>query len=136
MVRKKQRNQQDAEDSWLEYFTKIKKVCPWSYSAYVNQAIDFDKWSNTYRPKPLSQQARIVICRDKKARWLKKTADKFMQLDPDNEWLWSHPQYGNNSTPVPCLIQQNQERLSLLRKQLFTDGINNDTVSSGGNTPP
>ena len=35
---------------------------------------------------------------------------------PNEEWLYSHPQYGGHSTPVGVLIQQDLETLTKARK--------------------
>jgi hypothetical protein len=109
-------NQDQEADKWFDYFTLIRGVCPWSYSAYRKGEIDFQNYNKDYTPQPLTQQARIVLCPGKKIRWLKKRAEHFMELDPQNEWLYSHPNYPKGA-PVPCLIQQDQARLDSLRKQ-------------------
>lgn len=37
---------------------------------------------------------------------------------PTSEFLWSHPLEGGDSTPEPCIIQQNKGRLQALRHSL------------------
>jgi hypothetical protein len=111
-------------DKWSEYFASIRGVCPWSYSAHRKGEIDFHSYSKDYAPFPLEHfQARVVLCPGKKIRWLKKRAEYFMELDPQNEWLYSHPNYPQGA-PIPCLIQQDQEHLDSLRKQFQSKDIN------------
>jgi hypothetical protein len=42
-------------------------------------------------------------------------------LYPKSEWLWSHPAEGGESTPVPCLIQQDALQLNTLREKIGYD---------------
>lgn len=110
-------NQNLEADKWSKYFTSIRGVCPWSNSAHKKGAIDFHSYHRDYTPLPLDAfEARIVLCPGKKIRWLKKRASYFMELDPKNEWLYSHPNYPKG-THIPCLIQQDLARLESLRTQ-------------------
>ena len=36
------------------------------------------------------------------------------------EWLWSHPEMGGHSAPLPCLIQQDAQQLERIRNALQT----------------
>ena len=47
---------------------------------------------------------------------LKKLCEYYSKVDPDSAWLWSHPTEGGDSTPVPCLIQQEQTKLEKIRQ--------------------
>ena len=104
----------DAEVDWCKYFYAIKNICPWSYAAYKKGAIDFIQWRGTIFS--LGQyEARIYLAPRHKFRQLKKMSNRFNNERPDEEWLWSHPVFGNNSTPVPCFIQQDRKRLENAR---------------------
>jgi hypothetical protein len=45
-------------------------------------------------------------------------ADRFNRERPAEEWLWSHPSFAHNSTPVACFIQQDRQRLETIRFSL------------------
>lgn len=99
---------------WSEYFNRIKPVCPWSWAAWQRGEIWLGKFS---KPLPLDlYQARVYQFRDITPRRLKKIAQKLDESDSESEWLWSHPRYRHNSTPVPVLIQQNRARLNKIRE--------------------
>ena len=96
---------------WTEYFTKIQRVCPWSLAAWSRGQIDI---VYTRAIRPLGRlQARIYVL-DLSKRRLKKLCQ--LRDHGEDEWLWSHPEYGPYATPVPCLIQQNRATLQGLRK--------------------
>jgi hypothetical protein len=44
-------------------------------------------------------------------------ADGLDYDDPECEWLYSYPGYGEFATPVSVLIQQNRKQLNDLRQQ-------------------
>ncbi len=101
---------------WRQYFQGIRNVCPWSLAAYNRGRIDL---TVSKRPKPLgSFEARVYIIKNITPRRLKKLCKQLDTEDQIDEWLWSHPRYKNNSTPVPVLIQQNRSRLMEIRKKL------------------
>lgn len=104
------RNHQSVD--WTEYFSRIKSVCPWSYSAWSKNKIEITRWQG--QALPLGDlEARVYIV-DTTRRRLKKLAK---QLDHgDCEWLWSEPNYGVYGTPLPVLIQQSRQRLNDIRK--------------------
>ena len=43
-------------------------------------------------------------------------SERFNDTRPSEEWLWSHPDFGHYSTPVPVLIQQDRTSLEKARK--------------------
>lgn len=113
----------DAEVNWLSYFESIKKVCPWSHQAWRQGTLNFVEWQSEIYPLG-SFSARIYIAQNHNPRQLKKMCNRFNQQRPDEEWLWSHPVYGFNSTPVPVFIQQHRktlENIRLSRKNSITD---------------
>lgn len=107
----------DVAADWNKYFRDIKSVCPWSYSAWKKQEIQITNW-HSHILELGSYQARIYIAPKHKPRQLKKIADRLNTQRQHEEWLWSHPQYANNSTPVPVLIQQDRERLEAVRSHI------------------
>ena len=103
-----------AEVNWAEYFKSIKAVCPWSLPAYLNDQIDIVNYKGYRLALEPPLKARVYIC-DLNQRRLKKLATEYENIDKQNEWLWSHPRYLNNSAPVPILIQQNRQYLNEMR---------------------
>jgi hypothetical protein len=86
-------------------------MCPWSLAAWNQGQIDI---VTTRVIRPLGDfQARIYIL-DLSKRRLKKLC--VLRDHGEDEWLWSHPEYGAYAAPVPCLIQQDRATLTRLRK--------------------
>lgn len=107
----------DAEVNWLEYFTSIKKVCPWSLAYYSKNKIQIKSWDSN--PGYLDGCVAIVyVHKHASARLLKKIADRMNSARPAEEWLFSHPKYKGHSTIVPVLIQQDHALLSRARSNL------------------
>ncbi len=102
---------------WCKYFNTIKPVCPWSYSAYKKQEIHITNWRSHILELD-SYQARIYIAKHHKPRQLKKMSDRFNREREWEEWLWSHPDFGFNSAPVACFIQQDRATLDKIRTQI------------------
>jgi hypothetical protein len=95
---------------WTEYFARIRAVCPWSGAAWRADEIDIVR---TRKILPLAPyRARIYIMPLSRRRLKKLAASR--DHGPD-EWLWSHPSYGANGAPLPCLIQQDRAELERLR---------------------
>ena len=114
VVRRKRKRLQDvAEADWSRYFDSIKRFCPWSLEAWNNQLIDIVKWQGDYQP--LGKYEARIHWADLNARRLKKLCSKLDANDTENEWLWSHPDFGGRSTPIPVLIQQDRAQLARLR---------------------
>ena len=108
------RNHQSVD--WTKFFQLIRPVCPWSGQAYSQGQIDITT-GRVVKPLGL-YSARVYVLKNWKPRRLKKLADRLDRSDPDSEWLWSHPRYRHNSTPVPVLIQQNRQELNRIRSKL------------------
>ncbi len=107
---------EDAEVNWTEYFLSIRKVCPWSYASWHKGLIEVQPWEGT--SKELGRlDARLYVLPDRKFRILKKIAKRMNDKFPDQEWLWSHPRFGNYSTQVPVLIQQDRAKLETARRK-------------------
>ncbi len=107
----------DAAVDWLDYFNSIKTVCPWSWAAIKKDRIDIVNWHDGV--KELKQyEARIYCALKYNPRQLKKISNRLNEIRPNEEWLWSHPKYNYNSTPIPVLIQQDKARLNYLRQEI------------------
>tara|TARA_R110002020_G_scaffold164692_1_gene351546 strand:+ start:602 stop:955 length:354 start_codon:yes stop_codon:yes gene_type:complete len=113
------------EVNWSEYFASIVSVCPWSKAYWLKQKIDVCKWTGEIKPLG-SFVARIYLHPRASGRRLKKMMWRMNEGRPNEEWLYSHPQYGGHSTPVGVLIQQDLETLTKARK----GNKNNESKSS------
>lgn len=114
-VRKRKRVE-SAESKWETYFHKIRDVCPWSWSAWQRGRIDIVDWEGIVLELG-DQEARVYVC-NYKPRLLKKVEKRINELRTDEEWLHSHPSFGERGTPVPVLIQQDLARLQMLREKV------------------
>jgi hypothetical protein len=104
-----------AEVDWGEYFHSIRSTCPWSWAAWQKGLISIQKWrKQVVDLEPY--HARVYVL-DLNPRRLKKLCQR-LDKDLECEWLWSHPRYKLNSTPVPVLIQQHRAKLNEIRKAL------------------
>ena len=111
MVRKRN---QAVEVDWSEYFRSIRRVCPWSLPAYQRGEIEIIVYKGYRIALDPPLRARVYIC-DLNQRRLKKLATEYENIDKLNEWLWSHPDFLNYSSPLPVLIQQNRQYLAEMR---------------------
>jgi len=94
---------------WLEYFDKIKKVCPWSYTAYKKGEIKIRSWDGEWEHLG-NNQAIVYIVKNANRRRLKKLC-KQLDTSLEYEWLWSEPTNGPFASPIPILIQQDRRKL-------------------------
>ncbi len=101
---------------WLEYFESIKKECPWSLKAYTEGKIDIVVYEGAKIPLG-DFDARMYVVTAPDAT-VAAIADMWNRQDPECEWLYSYPGYGDYATPVSVLIQQDRSRLTNLRRQL------------------
>jgi len=105
-----------SKEQWSEYFASIVSVCPWSKSYWKAQKIDIQKWTGERNIKPLGEYvARMYIHKNASGRILCNIHHRLNTVRPYEEWLYSHPQYGGFSTPVPVLIQQDLKILTNAR---------------------
>ena len=103
---------------WTEYFASIVGVCPWSKAYWKQQKIDVQVWRGTGEIKPLDDYvARMWIHRNASGRTLRNIHNRLNDVRTHEEWLYSHPQYGGHSTPVPVLIQQDLAILNNARQR-------------------
>lgn len=112
-----------AEVDWQAYYASIKSVCPWSYKAYMQDRILVWDWAPTQANTVISifnhsnYEALVFTFDTVDSKWLEQYCDNRNLTDERNEWLWSHPEHGGDSTPVPCLICQPRTRLEDLRNR-------------------
>ena len=101
---------------WLAYFESIRKECPWSLAAYKQGLIDIVEYTGVRLPLGLySARMYVISAPDATVTAIAQGLD---YDDPDCEWLWSYPGYGEFATPVSVLIQQSRKELKNLRTQL------------------
>ena len=113
-----------AKSNWLPYFQSIKNSCPWSLKAYMSEKILFinassntiNTWAKLFTHT--KHEAYVYTWPDKSAEWLETMSEGLNDIYPDSEWLWSHPEQGGESTPVPCLIQQDAHQLNTIREKI------------------
>lgn len=120
----------DVEANWARYFANIKGVCPWSYAAFMKETILFvdyndstiKTWASLYGANGCNYEAFVYKCEGKDSNWLNETCDIMSVRYSNSEWLWSHPEKGGDSTPIPVIIQQDKKRLEDLREKTgYTD---------------
>ena len=103
---------------WSDYFKSIKKVCPWSSPAYEKGQIDIvECMTFVYKPLDDGLLARVYLLPFAPNK-LKRLTQKMMYEYEQEEWLWGHPKYKDNSPPRPCVIQQSAQHLDDIRAQL------------------
>lgn len=121
---KRKRKKAQEEVNWAKYFAKIKGVCPWSFKAYMKETILFIDYSDVtlYTWSILLDathyEAFVYKCPGKTSKWLQAKCDQLNENNTKHEWLWSHPEHGGDSTPIPVLIQQDKNILQQLREQV------------------
>jgi len=108
---------------WSNYFASIVGVCPWSKSYWQKQKIDIQTWKGESNIIPLGDNvARMWIHKHASGRLLCKIHHRLNDSRTHEEWLYSHPCYGGNSTPVPVLIQQDLGILTKARTNKYIAG--------------
>ena len=63
-------------------------------------------------------EAFVFVYKNKSAKQLEQLADTMNKKYTHSEFLWSHPAEGGDSTLVPCIIQQDRDKLKTLRENL------------------
>ena len=117
MAAKKAAKKAVEEVSWTDYFASIVAVCPWSKKYWAQQRIDIVDWTGEILALD-DYVARIYKHPTASARQLKKMINLFNDEREDEEWLYSHPQYGGHSTPIGVLIQQDYALLNSIRSSM------------------
>ena len=107
------------EVNWLEYFASIRSVCPWSKAYWLKQKIDIRRWRGEHNIVPLGDYvARVWIHPNASSRTLCNIHYRLNTWTKNEEWLYSHPIHKKHSTPVPVLIQQDQQTLNKARQRI------------------
>ena len=114
------------EVDWRKYFDSIAHVCPWSKKAYMQDKILHVKtgspgseltWvasfcASTHEALLLEYNEDTSI--DTLLSIVDKIEDKYLHLAA----FWSHPSEKENNTPTPCVIVQDKQQLTDLRKKI------------------
>lgn len=103
------------KDCWLEYFTAIKKVCPWSLQSYLKGKLDIQPY---FDYKPLGDYEARVYIYHLKPRQLQDMMEQLNEEHADETWFWAYPHGGEYDPSVPILIQQDTKYLESIRSKL------------------
>ena len=87
------------------------KILTVTYSSH-----DFVTWGMFL--KYTGYDSFVFICEDADADWLDTKCNELNEQQTIYQWLWSHPEQGGLSTPVPVLIQQERALLEGLREKI------------------
>ena len=108
-----------SNSDWSEYFASINSVCPWSLSYWRTQKIDIQPWQGSQNiPALCAYVARVWVHTQASGKQLRNIHNRLNDCRQHEEWLYSHPQYGGDSTPQPVLIQQDRKILEDARNAL------------------
>ena len=119
----------EKEVDWQSYYAKIRRVCPWSYKAYMQDKIlVWEHPENTFFTvsglfDSTDYEAFVYVFRNHTPKQLDQLAEEMNLQRSNSEFLWSHPDADSgdgNSTDVGVLIQQDKKTLQDLRKKLNT----------------
>jgi len=108
---------------WDAYFETIVPVCPWALANWKQQRIEITEWQDRAMVQDLTGPliARIYTLSEATVQDLQVLVGQCNQERSNEEWLYSHPLDGNNSTPVPVLIQQDYAELNKARQHNHLD---------------
>lgn len=114
------------DKDWVAYFTRIRKVCPWSYKL-MDKILIWENHENcvntTINIFPKTKfEAFVYTMREKTPKQLQKLCDVLNSTYTHSEFLWSHPEEGGDSTHLPVLIQQDRTKLEELRQAVGYNG--------------
>tara|TARA_R110000796_G_C14542598_1_gene433063 strand:- start:1689 stop:2138 length:450 start_codon:yes stop_codon:yes gene_type:complete len=121
---KEQRHQEEV--NWGKYFDSIATVCPWSKKYYMQDKILHAKvgkpgteltfvagfCASNHKALLLEYNEGTTI--DTLLTVVDKIESKYLHLAA----FWSHPDEKENNTPTPCVIVQDKQELTDLRKQI------------------
>ena len=101
---------------WRQYFESIRSVCPWAVTAWDQGRIAVCTYT---RARELAEPhvASVHVQPDATLEQLQVLVGQHNTERPSETWLYSHPQDGNNSTPLPVLIQQDTHHLEQARSR-------------------
>jgi len=119
------------EVDWSAYFDSIAKICPWSKKYYMQDKILHVKagkpgndltWVASFTAtncEALLMEYNEGTSIDTLLAIVEKIENKYIHLAA----FWSHPDEKENNTPTPCVIVQDKQQLTDLRKKI---GFEND----------
>ena len=119
-----EKEQRHKEVDWAAYFQSIKKMCPWSLKAWMENKILHIKypqgceltWCACFRFS--KHEALLFEYEDLSVEQLLVIVDKIEAKYPDLVAFYSHPIEEDNNTEVPCVICQDKYTLTDLRKKI------------------
>ena len=130
---KEQRNKKEEEEKqrhqevdWGAYFDSIVTVCPWSKKYYMQDKILHTKVGTpgtelTWVAGFCASQHEALLLEynegtsiDTLLSVVEKIESKYLHLAA----FWSHPDEKDNNTPTPCVIVQDKQQLTDLRKKI------------------
>tara|TARA_R100000995_G_C3428750_1_gene97487 strand:- start:64 stop:522 length:459 start_codon:yes stop_codon:yes gene_type:complete len=132
---KEQRNKEEKEEKeqrfqkevdWSAYFDSIATVCPWSKKYYMQDKILHVKtgdpgneltWVASFcasKHEALLLEYNEQTSIDTLLSIVDKIESKYLHLAA----FWSHPDEKENNTPTPCVIVQDKQQLTDLRKKI------------------
>ena len=126
---KEEEKQRHQEVDWGAYFDSIVKVCPWSKKYYMQDKIlhvkvgtpgtelSFVASFSATNHKALLLEYNEGTTIDTLLSVVDKIESKYLHLAA----FWSHPDEKENNTPTPCVIVQDKQELTDLRKQIGFD---------------
>jgi hypothetical protein len=109
--------------TWLWYFRRIKKVCPWSYKSFIDgttNSLDIEKlnfFESNWEQEPW-EAIIYLVGEDLTLDEIDNIVASKNESQIKCEYLWSHPSFSKgakNQTHVPVIIQQDRKRLMELR---------------------
>ena len=114
------------EVDWFAYFKSIKGLCPWSLRAYMQDKIlhitvgdepTEMTWVSCF--KGSNHEALLFeYPHETTIDMLLSVVDKIEQKHKDLIAFWSHPDEKEDNTPKPCVIVQDRQLLTDLRKKI------------------
>ena len=123
---KEEKEQRHKEVDWGAYFDSIVKVCPWSKKYYMQ-----DKILHVKTGKPGNELTWVASFTATNNEALLLEYDEGTSIDTllsvvekiESKYLhlaafWSHPDEKDNNTPTPCVIVQDKQTLTDLRKKI------------------
>jgi len=115
------------EVDWLAYYKSIKGVCPWSYSAYMQNKILHitvgDEpteltWTSCFLGSPKHEALLFEYPHETTIDMLLSVVNKIEEKHKELIAFWSHPSEGDQNTEVPVVIVQDRKLLTDLRKKI------------------